>query len=258
MIKLKLSNETPGLLVSVRSAAEALTALAGGADVIDVKEPNRGSLGAADDNTISDIVRAVDGRAPVSAALGELVDLIDSPNGDRHGRLVDGVSLFKIGLARCATLNDWQARWQHATEAMVSTSSNRNAQPVAVVYADWRAAQSPSPHDILQCGDPVPLPCPAHRHLGQVGRNALRSLAGWRSTRLSSRSAVARYLRRAGRFIDRPKRNRRSATGARSRRRPYGSVRRRSHGNGLGDKGARTEECYRNVYTKHGRFLKII
>ena len=53
MIKLKLTNEAPGLLVSVRSAAEALAALAGGADVIDVKEPNQGSLGAADDDTIS-------------------------------------------------------------------------------------------------------------------------------------------------------------------------------------------------------------
>ena len=37
-----------GLLVSVRDAAEAELALAGGADVIDVKEPNRGSLGAAE------------------------------------------------------------------------------------------------------------------------------------------------------------------------------------------------------------------
>ena len=35
----------PGLLVSVRSAAEAATALAGGADLIDVKEPSRGPLG---------------------------------------------------------------------------------------------------------------------------------------------------------------------------------------------------------------------
>src|SRR5207244_7336185 len=37
-----------GLLVSVRSAAEAETALAGGADVVDVKEPRRGALGPAD------------------------------------------------------------------------------------------------------------------------------------------------------------------------------------------------------------------
>ena len=36
-----------GLLVSVRSASEARVALAAGVDVIDVKEPNRGSLGAA-------------------------------------------------------------------------------------------------------------------------------------------------------------------------------------------------------------------
>ncbi len=36
------------LLVSVRSAAEAEIALSAGADLIDVKEPSRGSLGAAD------------------------------------------------------------------------------------------------------------------------------------------------------------------------------------------------------------------
>jgi uncharacterized protein (UPF0264 family) len=159
MIKLKLSNETPGLLVSVRSAAEALTALAGGADVIDVKEPNQGSLGAADDETISAIVRAVDGRATVSAAMGELVDLIGPPNHDATRTLVDGLALFKIGLARCATLNDWQTRWRHAIETMTSTSSNGNAQAVAVVYADWRAAQSPSPRDILSAA--VRHRCPA-------------------------------------------------------------------------------------------------
>ena len=38
----------PGLLVSVRSGAEAEAALAGGADLIDVKEPTRGALGRAD------------------------------------------------------------------------------------------------------------------------------------------------------------------------------------------------------------------
>ena len=35
------------LLVSVRSAAEALAALAGDADLIDVKEPAGGSLGSS-------------------------------------------------------------------------------------------------------------------------------------------------------------------------------------------------------------------
>ncbi len=61
----------PGLLVSVRSAAEAEAALAGGADLIDVKEPSRGSLGKADDAVIKDVIRAVAGRRPVSAAMGD-------------------------------------------------------------------------------------------------------------------------------------------------------------------------------------------
>jgi uncharacterized protein (UPF0264 family) len=136
-------------LVSVRSATEALAALAGGADVIDVKEPNQGSLGAADDATISAVVQAVAGRAPVSAAVGELIDLtvVSDRNGTRM--LVDGISLFKLGLARCRTLDNWQTRWQHVLDRMISDSPNGNAQAVAVVYADWQAVQAPSPQEIL-------------------------------------------------------------------------------------------------------------
>jgi (5-formylfuran-3-yl)methyl phosphate synthase len=159
MTKLKLSNETPGLLVSVRSAAEALAALAGGADVIDVKEPNHGSLGAADDETIAAVVRTVAGRAIVTAALGELVDLVGWSNGACPRALVEGVSLFKIGLARCRELHDWQTRWQHAVETPVTASTNANAQAVAVVYADWRTAQSPSPHHVFDAA--IRLRCPA-------------------------------------------------------------------------------------------------
>ena len=107
----------------------------------------------------------------------------------------------------------------------------------------------------LERGYPTPVPCPAHRHVGQVGRNTLRPLAAERITTLYNRSAIARYQRRSRWFIDQPKHNDRSATRARPRRRPNGSVRRRPHGNGLGHKSARPEECDRNVYTKHGRYL---
>ena len=158
MIKLKLSNEIPGLLVSVRSASEALTALAGRADVIDVKEPNQGSLGAAENDTISAVVRAVAGRTPVSAALGELVEIMTYSNGDGPRKIVDGVSLFKIGLAGCKALEDWQVSWRHAIDTLVSNSSNGNAQAVAVVYADWRTAQAPSPSDTLSAA--IQLRCP--------------------------------------------------------------------------------------------------
>src|SRR5690606_38342384 len=43
------------LLVSVRNRAEALAALAGGADLIDVKEPWRGSLGAAPPHVMEEV-----------------------------------------------------------------------------------------------------------------------------------------------------------------------------------------------------------
>src|SRR5205085_11196960 len=50
----------PKLLVSVRSAAEATLALRGGADWIDVKDPTRGSLGAATMATICDVAAVLD------------------------------------------------------------------------------------------------------------------------------------------------------------------------------------------------------
>ena len=60
MLNLKRNSQLPGLLVSVRNVTEALTALEAGADVIDVKEPTRGSLGAADSATLAAIAQAVE------------------------------------------------------------------------------------------------------------------------------------------------------------------------------------------------------
>jgi len=144
-----LQFETPGLLVSVRNAAEAAVALEGGADIIDVKEPNRGSLGAADAATIAEVVQSVNGRAPVTAALGELVELVSLQKGNDWTRLPTGVSLFKIGLAGCALSGDWRSRWRRAIHSVASTASESEAQPVAVVYADWQAAGAPQPGEVL-------------------------------------------------------------------------------------------------------------
>src|SRR3954454_3761043 len=59
------------LLVSVRDAREAHRALAGGADIIDAKEPLAGALGPVSLPTFEAIVAAVASRRPVSAALGD-------------------------------------------------------------------------------------------------------------------------------------------------------------------------------------------
>lgn len=59
-------------LASVRDAAEAVGALEGGADMIDVKDPGSGALGAASPQVLQAVREAVGGRAPVSAVTGDL------------------------------------------------------------------------------------------------------------------------------------------------------------------------------------------
>jgi uncharacterized protein (UPF0264 family) len=148
---------TPGLLVSVRNAAEAIAALAGGAEVIDVKEPSRGPLGAADHATMADVALTVNGRALVTAAVGELFDLIADRAVSQRSDVPEGFSLFKIGLAGCRDLPNWQGHWHQMVETM--SQFNAEARPVAVAYADWRAARSPDPNDVLSIA--LDYACPA-------------------------------------------------------------------------------------------------
>jgi uncharacterized protein (UPF0264 family) len=59
------------LLVSVADADDASAALAGGADIIDAKDPSSGPLGAVTPQVFSAIARTVNGTCMLSAALGE-------------------------------------------------------------------------------------------------------------------------------------------------------------------------------------------
>lgn len=152
--------QKPGLLVSVRDAAEALTALEAGADVIDVKEPANGSLGAADAATIESVVRAVAGRRPVTVALGELGDLVASSPLRADERMVSGVSLFKIGLAGCGADRTWRQKWHEVIAELTSLHDDGAApRPVAVAYADWKVAAAPDPEEVLNAA--VEAGCPA-------------------------------------------------------------------------------------------------
>jgi uncharacterized protein (UPF0264 family) len=127
------------LLVSVRDAAEAELALTGGADLIDIKEPARGPLGAADAATIRAIVAQVAGRAPLSAALGELSE------GHRLESSLGGhVRYAKFGLAGEARVNDWTRRARAAIALLPP-----GVTAVGVAYADWNAASAPDPWDVL-------------------------------------------------------------------------------------------------------------
>ena len=130
-----------GLLVSVRNGQEARLALEGGADLIDVKEPNRGALGAADPAIWADVLCAVAGAVPTSVALGEVSQAGEPADIDTLARF----QFAKWGLAHSRRHADWLPRW---TERLGRLPPG--VIPVAVVYADWQRAASPRPEQIIE------------------------------------------------------------------------------------------------------------
>ena len=101
--------ELARLLVSVRSPVEARAAVAGGADIIDVKEPSRGSLGRAD-ASVWQAVRAVVPRStPVSVALGELNEWLAPEPRQIPESAWAGIDYCKLGLAGAPA--DWVECW---------------------------------------------------------------------------------------------------------------------------------------------------
>lgn len=139
-----------GLLVSVRSAAEAEEAVAGGAAIIDVKEPLRGPLGRADADATVAIAAAVAGHAAWTIACGELADgahVIAAHVTTIFGRLaaagLPAPAAIKAGPAGLSV-----GQWQPAYERLVGLLAGR-VELVAVAYADWLAAAAPEPDRLI-------------------------------------------------------------------------------------------------------------
>jgi len=87
-----------GLLASVASAAEAEIALDAGADIIDLKDPRTGALGALAAPAVRAAVARVAGRRTVSATAGDL-PMRPRLLRDAVARIADlGVDIVKVGL----------------------------------------------------------------------------------------------------------------------------------------------------------------
>ncbi|QEG36667.1 (5-formylfuran-3-yl)methyl phosphate synthase [Bythopirellula goksoeyrii] len=137
-------SHSPKLLVSVRDVSEIEDAIAGGADWIDFKEPHDGPLGAVSSNQACQMVRVVDSRLPVSAALGELIDWQSAPS--QQLLKIPGIDVVKLGLAGCASLRNWESTWQD----LYQQAADHGKQMAAVAYADWSRAEAPSPDAVLE------------------------------------------------------------------------------------------------------------
>ena len=121
------------LLVSVANAEEATAALAGGADIIDAKDPSSGALGAVTATVLREICRVVRSARPVTAALG---DASDTAAIERSARefASSGAAFVKIGFAGVESplkITDLIAAAVHGAR-----SGGDSTGVVAVAYAD--------------------------------------------------------------------------------------------------------------------------
>ena len=86
------------MLASVTGPEEAAVALAGGADIIDLKDPARGALGAVDSRAVRDTVAAIAGRRAVSAVTGDTPMRPDAVLAAAETMAATGADYIKQGL----------------------------------------------------------------------------------------------------------------------------------------------------------------
>ena len=86
------------LLASVRDPAEAEMVLAAGADIVDLKDPEKGALGALAPDLIEACVARIARRAPVSATIGDLPMTPDVVVQAAAATAALGVDNVKLGI----------------------------------------------------------------------------------------------------------------------------------------------------------------
>jgi uncharacterized protein (UPF0264 family) len=120
------------LLVSARNAADAAAALAGGADIVDAKEPSAGALGAVTIDVLREMLSTVDAARPVSAALGDAKDAAAELERRVRAHAAEGVAFVKIGFAGIIDTD----RVTDLIASAVGAAGAHACAVVAVGYAD--------------------------------------------------------------------------------------------------------------------------
>lgn len=130
------------LLVSVVSVQEAQQAIAGGADIVDVKDPGEGALGAPAPRVLSGVLQVVGTAAPVSVALGDLPDLPHTAALAARGAALSGAAYVKVGLRGVRDLERAVAMMSAVADG-VRVGGDR-VSVIAAAYADAAALDPPA------------------------------------------------------------------------------------------------------------------
>jgi len=117
-----------GMLASVNSLGEVNFILQTDVDIIDLKNPAQGALGALSTDLVSSIVKRVNQQKPVSATVGDL-PMQPKVVFDAVSAMANtGVDYIKIGFFPDG---DWQT-----TLSKLATISQQGHQLIAVLFAD--------------------------------------------------------------------------------------------------------------------------
>lgn len=135
------------LLVSILSADEVPEAISGGADIIDVKNPREGSLGAAPPWTVKEILDAVASRTETSCAIGDLPNLPGTASLAAAGAAALSPNYVKLGLL--GTQTDDHAKTLLADVVRATRSVSPFVKIIGCTYADWK---------LVGCVCPLHLP----------------------------------------------------------------------------------------------------
>lgn len=121
---------SPRLLASVADLSEAMLAAAGGADLIDLKDPRAGALGAWPTALLREARTAMSGPLPLSATIGDLPMAPDTLVATVDAVAATGVDIVKVGFFAGGDLV--------ACADALGRAAKRGVRLVAVLMADQR------------------------------------------------------------------------------------------------------------------------
>jgi len=131
------------LLVSPMNLEEARAAMAGGADILDVKNPKEGSLGANFPWAIREVAKLAEGRVPVSATIGDLEYKPGTASLAALGAAVSGADYIKAGLLGVRTADQASDMLGSIVQAVKECDIQKRV--VASAYSDFGRVGSISP-----------------------------------------------------------------------------------------------------------------
>ncbi len=134
--------------MSPKNREEALSALEGGADIIDVKNPKEGALGANFPWIISKIRDSIPSKIKISAAIGDFPNLPGSASLAVRGALDAGADIVKVGIREPEELEEVTYFMKKATKSLKEAS--KSAKIVACGYGDYKRSGTVKPGILLE------------------------------------------------------------------------------------------------------------